>query len=583
MKRTIRQNRSMLAVLAPMVLIFVFVLFVGGALPAKAQDDVVRRIVEEGDIYRILTGNLLLVSSSFRGLHIIDLADVNNPQIIGRLQVTGTPVELYVVGDTGFVLTNNWTGYYGSRGYYGQVVCIDLDDPTNPIITDRANIPGRIQTSRLTTSGAVAALYVVTNRFGPWPTGDGGTLWGSRPVAMSFDISDGTLVKNSPLNLDGYAADIQMTAEVLLVGSNDWNSGDRQCRVSVVDITNPRGVMVLGDEVTVEGRINNQFNMDYYDGILRVVSGSRWGGTRTNHLQTFDGDIDNLVEVDHCEFGEGQSLFSTIFLEDRAFFQTALRANSFHAFSVGPDGQCEKKTESEIPVRNNFFTPVFEDSRLIGIGINKKEGRKVAASLFDTDLTTSGSLLAQSDVEYSWSDADWDHRAFSVLEGAVEVEGPDGVIETGLVLLPFTGWNADSPRRSSAVQIFTFSENTLTRRGTMQSEEPVRRSFVVNENIVFNLTKENFSLFDISEPDNPKIVGTCSEDSDCGCNGKLVACSEFTATECDRQLGCGWDTTALDCIPNDAHTFDECADLSLDQCNGRSDCYTMSCVEGVCQ
>ena len=29
-------------------------------------------------------------------------------------------------------------------------------------------------------------------------------------------------------------------------------------------------------------------------------------------------------------------------------------------------------------------------------------------------------------------------------ENAVEVEGPDGVTETGLVLLPFQGWDAQS-------------------------------------------------------------------------------------------------------------------------------------------
>ena len=58
------------------------------------------RTVEEGDIYRVIQGdkNLILNLNSFRGLQIIDFTDVASPKILGRVQVSGTPVEMYQVG-----------------------------------------------------------------------------------------------------------------------------------------------------------------------------------------------------------------------------------------------------------------------------------------------------------------------------------------------------------------------------------------------------------------------------------------------------------------------------------------------------
>ncbi len=86
-------------------------------------------------------------------------------------------------------------------------------------------------------------------------------------------------------------------------------------------------------------------------------------------------------------------------------------------------------------------------------------------------------------------------------------------------------------------------------------------------------------------PEAPPII--CMDDSDCGCNGELVPCSTFNIeTDCTGQYGCQWDTldpTAPYCGPTDAGVFTECSEISFDQCNSRDNCYTMSCVEGVCQ
>jgi hypothetical protein len=473
------------------------------------------RSVEEGDIYRVLANHLILNLNAYRGLQVIDFSDVENPDIIGRLQVSGTPVELYVVGDQAFVLLNNWRGYYGGRTDVTVEACegslvlsVDLSNPADPTIIDRAHVPGYIQTSRLTRGGGQAALYVVTGGWAQWENEDGELVWESRTVVQSFDVSEGRLEARTQLNLGGYVADIQATTEALLVARNDWGASDPGSRISLVDIRDPGGRMVEGDDVVAAGFIDNQFNLDLYNGVLRVVSGSRWGSERTNHLQTFDAsDIHNLTPIDHATFGANEDLFATLFLGNKAFFVTYFRVDPFHAFFIDDEGFATEMSEFLVSGWNDFFRAVRGESRLIGIGVNDEAGRTLSVSLYDiVDLTNPDPLVARADVEAdsSWSEASWDHRAFSVLEDTVEVAEPGGVIETGLVLLPFSGWSDDRNTYTSAVQIFTFSANTLTRRGLMDHGTPVRRSFLADEATTSNLSDLELSFFDTTSPDDPR-------------------------------------------------------------------------------
>lgn len=477
------------------------------------------RTVEEGDIYRVLGGDLILNLNSYRGVQVIDFSDVAAPEVVGRLQISGTPVEMYVVDDIAYVLMNNWYGYYGTRGDVavdrtegGIVLAVDISDPTNPTALARQLVPGYIQTSRLTRGSDASALYVVGSGWDEWETADGGTNWESRTYVRSFDVTAGALDRRSDLNLGGYVADIAATTEALLVARNDYTQDNGSSRVAVVDISNPNGTMVEGDEVVAAGFVNSQFNMDLYNGVLRVVSTDSWNGS-TNHLETFDAsDLNDLTPIDHDTFGDGQSLFATIFLGNKAFFVTYLRQDPFHAFSITDDGQAEERSEFIVSGWNDFFRPVFGEEALVGIGVNDEDGnRNLAVSLYDiTDLDNPNPLLARAEIDsldWGWSEANWDHRAFSVLEGAVNVAAGDGTVEEGLVLLPYSGWDEDDDRYVTAVQIFTFSQTTLTRRGEMVQGTPVRRSFLADDDVTANLGEAELSLYDHTNPDEPVELG----------------------------------------------------------------------------
>jgi hypothetical protein len=473
------------------------------------------RAVERGDIYRVLADQRILNLNSYRGVQIIDVSDVSKPRIEGRLAVSGEPVELYVVNDRAIVLLNNWQGYYGARDDLrlesvqgGLVMSIDIHDRANPVLIDQATVRGNISTSRLTQGGGQAALYVAATSYN-------GT---AEAVVKSFDVSDGKFTVKTELNLGGYVQDIAATTDLLMVASQDYSQNQGRSQVAVIDISRPDGTMVRGGSVLALGTVQNKFNMDAYNGVLRIVSGATWSGTLQNHLETFDlRDLTKLAPLDHCVFGNrspqgaSEMLYATAFVDNRAFFVTYYRRDPFHAFSIDDQGRCREHNEFIVSGWNDFLRPTLNDTRLIGVGRNdENSATKLSVSLYDAvNLTNPTPLRARADIDLagSYSEATWDDRGFSVLEGAVSVKAADGTTETGLVLLPYQGWNQSTQTQVAQVQIFTFSDHTLTKRGSMDHGSAVRRAFMTDASTTANLSEEQLSLFNTADPDMPRELG----------------------------------------------------------------------------
>ncbi len=481
------------------------------ASPAPSGGEM--RTVTRGDIYRVLGDKRILNLNAYRGLQVIDVSNVDAPRIEGRLAIAGTPVEMYVVGDRAIVLLNDYNAYYGSREDVdveresgGLVLNVDISDRAHPKLLAQTLMKGNISTSRLTEGNGQVALYVAGNvSLDKEPY--------SRTLVKSFDVSGDGIAEKSEIDLGGYVRDVQATtADLLLVTSQDYTKNETTSTVSVIDISRPDGTMVKGGSVVARGVVQNKFNMDAYNGVLRVVSGANWNGTQENHLETFSLEsLSELRPLDHCAFSDGQSLFATVFMENKGFFVTYLRQDPFHAFSIDDRGNCEEHNEFIVSGWNDFLRPALDDTRLIGIGTNDAAMRRtVSVSLYDTtNLDNPNPLVARADLalDNSYSEAQWDDRAFSVIEGAVSVRAPNETLETGLLLVPFQGYDAASRQYVARVQILTFSAGTLTRRGVMDHGSAVRRSFLADAEIAANLSDEELRLFDIGEPGAPAAKG----------------------------------------------------------------------------
>jgi hypothetical protein len=487
------------------------------AVPASTATDTAARTVQEGDIYRVLdAGKAILNLNSYRGLQIIDISNTAKPTMLGRAAMAGTPLEMYRVGDRVYVLLNNWTEYRRtSKGgveslerFNGAgLITVDISNRATPKIVATSRIAGSIQTSRLTSGGGKNSIYLSIIDYNNYSNGY------AAANVQSFSINaSGIPEARSTLDLGSYVTAIQATGERLMAASGIQQRTGQS--VTIIDISSPDGTMVKGGQVQVNGTIQKKTNMHIDGNIMRIVSGNNWSSiTNTNHVETFNiSDIAKPTAIDHDTFGDGQQLFATTFLSDRAFFVTYLRKDPFHAFSITSAGVMKEESEFIVTGWNDFFTPVQGNTRLIGVGHNdESNSRKLAVSMYDiTNLKNANPLLMRAEIDLgnAYSEANWDDRAFSVLENATSATAADGkTAETGLVLLPFSGWDIASQQYRSGVQLFTFSSTTLTRRGEMKQDSQVRRSFLGDSNLAANLSDSELSLFNIKAPDAPAALG----------------------------------------------------------------------------
>ncbi|MFB6264522.1 MAG: beta-propeller domain-containing protein, partial [Bradymonadaceae bacterium] len=473
-----------------------------------------KRSIEEGDVYEVVRhSDQILNLNRYRGLQVVDFSDPRHPSVIGRARLHGDPVEMYLVGNKVYALLNDWQGYRPRASHFlprrvsGSVVAVvDISDPTDPSVVETKRLSGEIRTSRLTRGRGREALFVVSEAH---------SEQGQRTKVRSFSVSGrGELKRASMLDLGGDVTDVRGIDNRLLVARRSDDRNDDASRVAVVDISDPSGRMVMGGDVRVPGRVQNEHNMHVHGDVLRVVSGSTRGDEPLNHLQTFDiSNIHDPSPVDHVSFAEDERLEATLFMADRAFVVTFQRTDPFHAIAIGPRGGLDLKSEFIVSGWNDYFVPVADGQRLVGIGVDNADGgRTMAVSLYDAvDLKNPEPMIDREKVQldYSRSEANRDDRAFTVLRDATSVKTADGTVETGLVLLPFRGWDHDRDEYRAGVQVFTFSKNTLTPRGVMEHGSKVRRSFAADRrhDVTGNISRSELSLYDTSDPNSPVETG----------------------------------------------------------------------------
>jgi hypothetical protein len=468
--------------------------------------------LEEGDLYRVLDTGAILNLNWARGLQVIDISNPAIPVLRGRLPLAGRPVETYVEGDRVIVLVDDRYGY--ERTGTGldleqtdnlAVLLVDIADRSAPRLLAEVPVPGYFPASRLSRKGEHPVLFVASTGLRQV---DG--VWDRVTTVTSLALSGDQLVERDTLDLVGELRAVHAAEDMLLVARGYFGGTDE---VTLIDISDPSGILVQRGTVATAAEVQSQFHMDYRDGLLRVFS-SFPRTTFPNYLQIWNtSNPDAPALADQEIFGEAQDLHGAIFLDDRAFAVTYQNVDPFHAFAIDANGDATQISEFEVSGWNTFFRPVLDQTRLLGIGIDDANGNRLAVSLYDiTDLANPEPLLTREEVHdddsgRDWSEAIWDRRAFTVLEGAVSVQAATGETETGLVLLPFTSED-DEDKRVTGVQMFTYSATTLTRRGLMLHDDDVRRSFAAGGGVAASLSEQALTLYLYSDLDAPIQLGS---------------------------------------------------------------------------
>ncbi|MCX5772988.1 MAG: beta-propeller domain-containing protein [Candidatus Hydrogenedentes bacterium] len=503
------------------------------------------REVVEPDVYRV-DGNILYVLNQHRGLALINL---DNNAILCRVPIYGMPRDLYIDGGRAYVLVSNAVDYTaeGNTVSYEIRSClyvVDIEDPANAQVISQFEFEGDLIDSRIV--GDI--LYAVCVERPLW--WGGGWWWGVAEVDAVAGTADGTVVgtgASTTEDPDGgttepgeppdgeqpedivqswvtsiniadveniYKADevsfeslgniIHCTDSAIFVAAEDTTDETASTLITYVDIQDAGGEMSVRGNILVEGYVRDKFKMDAYNGVLRVVAalGQQWMGNSGVAVTTVDlADPDNLTVLGSLEL-EGavdESLFATRFDGPRAYVVTYKIVDPLFVLDLSNPAAPALLGQLVVPGWSTYIEP--RGDRLIALGVDVSDGkRRVCVSLYDVsgpeDRPPSEDpwepvLLDRETFgeDWSWSNADNEVKAFTVLDG--------------LVLVPFSGYTEQG--WYNRLQFVTYTEDDLDARGYCEQRGNILRSFEY-DSLYYCLTDKELATIDASDLGNPQVV-----------------------------------------------------------------------------
>jgi hypothetical protein len=477
-----------------------------------AETDTADREIEESDIVKQV-GDILYVLNPYRGLIAIDLADPDDPVVLGSAPVLGTPVDMYIVGGKAYVIvscdfgywygfsrSSAWWDWYWPRYQIGsRLVIVDLDDPSDPDILIEYPIEGFVSDSRRVGDVLyyVATCHSWYNEY-TWRTMDDLTY------VLSVDIADPfSMVMVDTISFPGRSYVIHVTTEHLYVSQWDFTYGKPYgtSNITLVDISDPYGHIAVMDQFPVGGRVENKYQMDEYDGTFRIVGHYRSGRVGESELFTFDiRDPTDVTPLGHLLIDDAGNLMATRFAGDRGYTIHLPR-------SIDPLDVLDLSDPADPKLCDVFEMPGWvthmevRGYKILALGVDDSGGqRNIAVSLFD--VTDPWNVVMVDRVRfggrYSSSAANVDPKALTVLD------------DQGLVLVPYSGYDLDESGRyryRSGVQLVSFDleGSNLELRGEFDQPDSVLRTRSLGDRVLSTSTAY-LIIADTTDLDAPEVT-----------------------------------------------------------------------------
>ncbi|MBI3417139.1 MAG: beta-propeller domain-containing protein [Verrucomicrobia bacterium] len=477
----------------------------GGALPpatpgagpvatvdnSKSSDT---RSVVESDIWKI-EGDTLYFFNQYRGLQVIDVSAPDKPVIRGTLSLPAAGEQMYLLENNFVVLlARDGCGYFGD-GSESEALVVGVVNGA-PVVAAHLPIQGYIQESRMVGT----ALYVASQSYRktilpPKPGSDGsaGEIWEWGTVVSSFDLKDpaNPAIKDTYW-VAGYGNVIYATDKFLLVatqgsdGKNWWQS-----KVTLLDISSPDGAMKALAKITPQGRVPDKFKLNIAGDTLTIIS-EDWSQRVVTTLETFSlTDPTSPQPLGSLTLAKGEQLHATRFDGDRAYIVTFFRVDPLFIVDLSDPKTPRIAGQLEVPGWSTYIQPW--GNRLVTMGIESSNSWRVAVSLYDVKDASKPTLLSRVPLgeNYSWSEANYDEKAFGFLP------------ENGLLLVPYSGNTTNG--YATRVQLINLSADDLVARGAIEHKLQPRRA-TVHRNRVLSLSGRELFTVNATDRDHPAVT-----------------------------------------------------------------------------
>jgi hypothetical protein len=417
--------------------------------------------VQEADVYRIQNGKLFLLNT-YRGFLVYDITDTKKPVRLARLPVYGYPVEMFVENNVAYALLSdalyltqkNGTLQFERRNT-SQIVTIDVSDPANPKLLQALDIAGQLREG--VSRKIENTIYVVSYQ----PTGYWYYGWGPQngqqpdeaAWVYSYDVSTPTSLKEvgklqvfqggSTSSYDpntyeshtrsSYGVTLSATSNAIMVVQNwytydyvpattsssgtyscGYNKNDQDSVVSIVDVSNPSGVIRVAATFATQGALGDQFKQTYvFDAAaktgtyLGIFARNAWIATGCTYAQQVQNTIEawNIVgdgtaqRLSALDFGKpNETVRGSYFDADRkvAFAITARSMDPMYAISFADRNNLNVLSEIEgLSGDMDLFRPVEGGQYLLAVG--RDNGAACATYVGGADAgTTWNNMIAVS-------------------------------------------------------------------------------------------------------------------------------------------------------------------------------------------
>ena len=456
------------------------------------------REVVESDIWSIHK-NKLYFFNRLRGLQVIDLKEKANPVIKGVLPMPASGEQMYMLGDDYVILLArdgcNWWG----NNAESQAIIVNVSNDT-PAIVGSVPVKGYIRESRLVGTALYIASQVYRETEVVNKNGSISLRWEHGTQVSSFDVQNPS--KPSPrdtLFYNGYNNDIYATDKFLFVSTavpKQYYKSDLQC----IDISAPDGTMKEAATIRTAGRVADKFKMRLAKSTLTVISETYHREATTNRarwettLETFSlANPEKPKALGELRLAKGERLFATRFDADRVYIVTYERIDPLWIVDLSDPREPEIKGELEVPGWSTYIQPLGD--RLVSIGVDDTDNkRRVAVSLFDVSDVTKPKLFDKVIMgdRWSWSEAQYDEKAFTVLPHA------------GLILVPYQGYEGTGYAKK--VQIIDLNEKTLKKRGVIEHALQPRRATEYHD-FIMSISGQELLSVDATNRDKPVVKG----------------------------------------------------------------------------
>jgi len=239
----------------------------------------------------------------------------------------------------------------------------------------------------------------------------------------------------APLTATGLMADgwvVYASQDNLYVGSTSWwwwwGWGDLDLKTQIHQFK-------LGDEPTylasgeVPGWLLDQFSMSEYDGYLRVATSNvDWwwtggdDGEEGSRISVLQRQGDALNEVGHVSgIAPGEWIYASRMMGDKGYLVTYQQVDPLFTIDLSDPTAPVVAGELTLPGYSSYLHPIDEDHLLaVGMaGTDEGDITGLDVSVFDVSdfanpaLAWQYELGADSGETWSWSEALWDHHAFT--------------------------------------------------------------------------------------------------------------------------------------------------------------------------